>query len=121
MARVLTKPGRPAKRPAASYSRIVSRFTCPQAANEEAAAAHQIAQVKGTQMRTLVTLTALGAAVTATPALAQQGGLYVGAIAGYEGIDVDAADGSVSADADSAVYGINAGYDLSLGSLFVGV
>ena len=76
-------------------------------------------------MRTLVTLTALGAAlcaaVTATPALAQQGGLYVGAIAGYEGIDVEAADGSVSADADSAVYGVNAGYDLSLGSLFVGV
>jgi outer membrane immunogenic protein len=49
------------------------------------------------------------------------GGLYVGAIAGYEGIDVEAADGSASASADSAVYGINAGYDLSLGSLFVGV
>ena len=76
-------------------------------------------------MRTLLTLTALGAAlgaaVTATPAMAQQGGLYVGAIAGYEGIDVEAADGSVGADADSAVYGINAGYDLALGSLFVGV
>ena len=76
-------------------------------------------------MRKFFTGAALGAAlaagVTATPAMAQQGGLYVGAIAGYEGIDVEAADGSVSADADSAVYGINAGYDLALGSLFVGV
>jgi outer membrane immunogenic protein len=45
----------------------------------------------------------------------------VGAIGGYEGIDVESSDGSVSADADSAVYGINAGYDLSLGSAFVGV
>ena len=60
----------------------------------------------------------------ATPALAQSsapGGLYIGALGGYEGIDVESADGSVSADADSAVYGINAGYDLSLGSAFVGV
>jgi outer membrane immunogenic protein len=44
-----------------------------------------------------------------------------GALGGYEGIDVESADGTVSADADSAVYGINAGYDLSLGSAFVGV
>lgn len=75
-------------------------------------------------MRKIVTLATLVAGLAATPALAQSaapGGLYVGAIAGYEGIDVDSADGSVSADADSAVYGINAGYDLSLGSAFVGV
>lgn len=75
-------------------------------------------------MRKIVTLATMVAGLAATPALAQSaapGGLYVGAIAGYEGIDVDSADGSVSADADSAVYGINAGYDLSLGSAFVGV
>lgn len=75
-------------------------------------------------MRKIVTLATLAAGLAATPALARSaapGGLYVGAIGGYEGIDVDSADGSVSADADSAVYGINAGYDLSLGSAFVGV
>ena len=71
-------------------------------------------------MRKILTVATLAAGLTATPALAQ-GGLYVGALAGYEGIDVEAADGSVSADANSAVYGVNAGYDLSLGSAFVGV
>ena len=75
-------------------------------------------------MKGILTLAALGASLAATPVLAQSastGGLYVGAIGGYEGIDVESADGSVSANADSAVYGVNAGYDLSLGSLFVGV
>ena len=64
-------------------------------------------------------LAAFAAGLTATPALAQ--GLYVGAIGGYEGLDIESADGSVTANADSAVYGINAGYDLGLGSAFVGV
>ena len=64
--------------------------------------------------------------MVATPAMAQgqnvaPGGFYVGALAGYEGLDVESDDGSVSADADSAVYGITACYDLSLGSAFVGV
>ena len=79
-------------------------------------------------MRRVLALAGLAAGVavglSATPALAQSsapGGLYVGALAGYEGIDVNAADGSASASADSAVYGINAGYDLGLGSAFVGV
>ena len=75
-------------------------------------------------MRTILTLTVLAAGLTASPALAQNAspsGFYVGALGGYQGLDVEAADGSVSADADSAVYGVNAGYDLSLGSLFVGV
>jgi outer membrane immunogenic protein len=74
-------------------------------------------------MRVLVLL-ALSAAVAATPAMAQAtapGGFYLGALGGYEGIDVESADGSVSASADSAVYGISAGYDLSLGGAFVGV
>ena len=71
-------------------------------------------------MRKILALAALAASLAATPALAQ-GGLYVGAIGGYEGLDVESADGSVTADADSAVYGVNAGYDLSLGSAFVGV
>ena len=78
-------------------------------------------------MRKFLALSAVAAGLAvgvATPALAQSsapGGLYIGALGGYEGIDVESADGSVSADADSAVYGINAGYDLSLGSAFVGV
>lgn len=74
-------------------------------------------------MRVLA-LAALSAAVMATPAVAQgnaPGGLYIGALGGYEGIDVESADGSVSASADSAVYGVSAGYDLSLGGAFVGV
>ncbi|MGV3553827.1 MAG: outer membrane protein [Croceibacterium sp.] len=71
-------------------------------------------------MRKTLVMAAIAASLTATPALAQ-GGLYVGAIGGYEGLDVESADGSVTAEADSAVYGVNAGYDLSLGSAFVGV
>jgi outer membrane immunogenic protein len=75
-------------------------------------------------MKRILGLAMIVAGLTATPALAQSaapGGFYVGAIGGYEGIDVESADGSVSADADSAVYGVNAGYDLSLGSAFVGI
>lgn len=75
-------------------------------------------------MKRLLVLTALAAGVAATPALAQNaapGGFYVGAVGGYEGLDVESGDGSVSADADSAVYGVSVGYDLSLGSAFVGV
>ena len=75
-------------------------------------------------MKRILGLTALAAGMAATPALAQSsapGGFYVGAVGGYEGIDVESADGSATADADSAVYGISAGYDLGLGSAFVGV
>ena len=76
-------------------------------------------------MKNVFALAAVAAGFAAAPAMAQDntapGGLYVGAIGGYEGIDVESSDGSVSADADSAVYGINAGYDISLGSAFVGV
>ena len=71
-------------------------------------------------MKKLLILAILAAGSVSAPALAQSG-LYVGAIAGYEGIDVESADGSISADANSAVYGVNAGYDLSLGNAFVGV
>ena len=75
-------------------------------------------------MRKFFALAAVAAGMAATPALAQSsapGGLYIGALGGYEGIDVDSADGTATASADSAVYGVNAGYDLSLGSAFVGV
>ena len=75
-------------------------------------------------MRKILVPAALAAGLAATPALAQAsapGGLYVGAVGGYEGIEVEAADGSASASADSAVYGVSAGYDLSLGGAFVGV
>lgn len=75
-------------------------------------------------MKKIIIAFAVGA--LATPAMAQEqnvapGGFHVGAIGGYEGLDVDSGDGSVTAGADSAVYGITAGYDLSLGSAFVGV
>ena len=72
----------------------------------------------------LLLAASLAAFAVAAPAAAQSnapGGLYVGALAGYEGLDVDAQDGSATASADSAVYGITAGYDLSLGGGFVGV
>ncbi|HEY6816872.1 MAG TPA: outer membrane beta-barrel protein [Croceibacterium sp.] len=75
-------------------------------------------------MKRVLALAALAAGLTATPALAQSsapGGFYAGAIGGYEGIDVESADGSVTANADSAVYGVNLGYDLGLGSAFVGI
>lgn len=69
---------------------------------------------------------ALVLALAAAPALAQDGsgapgGFFVGALAGYEGVEVTSTDGSVTADASSAVYGVNAGFDLNLGNAFVGV
>lgn len=68
----------------------------------------------------------LAAALMAAPAAAQDaggapGGLFVGALAGYEGLEVESNTGSATATADSAVYGINAGYDLNLGNAFVGI
>ena len=77
-------------------------------------------------MKKTVAAFAIAAGMVAVPGMAQAqnvapGGFYVGALAGYEGLDVESGDGSVSADADSAVYGVTAGYDLSLGSAFVGV
>ena len=77
-------------------------------------------------MQKMIAIAAASLALVATPALAQDsggapGGFFVGALAGYEGIDVQSEDGSISADASSAVYGINAGYDLNLGNAFVGV
>ena len=76
-------------------------------------------------MKIITASIGLAAALAATPALAQDGsapsGLHVAVIAGYEGLDVESDTGTVSADADSAVYGVAAGYDLSLGGAFVGV
>ena len=75
-------------------------------------------------MKAIFTAAVLATGLVASPAFAQAaapGGLYVGALAGYEGIDVETSDGAASADADAAVYGVTAGYDLSLGSAFVGV
>ncbi|MBX7541338.1 outer membrane protein [Qipengyuania sphaerica] len=76
-------------------------------------------------MKKIFALAVLGAGLAATPAMAQDneaiGGLYVGALAGFEGVDVESAGSSVTLDGDAAVYGLTAGYDLSLGSAFVGV
>ena len=71
-------------------------------------------------MRKVIALAAIAAGLTTTPAMAK-GGFYVGALAGYQGLHVKAADGSAKASADSAVYGVDAGYDLSLGGAFVGI
>lgn len=77
-------------------------------------------------MKTIIALAALAAGLVAAPAMAQDetgapGGFHVGAIAGYEGLEVTSSTGTVSANADSAVYGLEAGYDLNLGGAFVGV
>lgn len=73
-------------------------------------------------MKKVFTLAAIATGLWATPAFAQSaGGFYIGAVAGFEGIDVETADGSANASADSAVYGIAAGYDVSLGGAFIGV
>ena len=77
-------------------------------------------------MSRTTTLAALAAAFVAAPALAQDaggapGGFFIGALAGYEGLEVTSSTGTVSAKADAAVYGVNAGYDLNLGNAFVGV
>ncbi len=75
-------------------------------------------------MRKFLAAAAIIGGLAATPALAQSsapGGFYVGALGGYEGLDVESSDGTLSASGDSAVYGVNAGYDVSLGSAFVGV
>lgn len=75
-------------------------------------------------MRKFLAAATIIGGLAATPALAQSsapGGFYVGALGGYEGLDVESSDGTLSASADSAVYGVNAGYDFSLGSAFVGV
>lgn len=77
-------------------------------------------------MKNIIAIAALGAAFGAAPAIAQAdggapGGFFIGALAGYEGIDVESSDGSISADASSAVYGVNAGFDIALGNAFVGV
>jgi len=77
-------------------------------------------------MNRLIAIAALSAGLVAAPALAQDGsgapgGFFIGALAGYEGIEVESSDGSISADASSAVYGVNAGFDLNLGNAFVGV
>lgn len=77
-------------------------------------------------MKKTIAVVAIAAGMAATPAMAQDsdaapGGFYVGAVGGYEGLNVESGDGTVSADADSVVYGINAGYDLALGNAFLGV
>ena len=74
-------------------------------------------------MKKIFAMAALGAGLVATPSMAQDapGGLYVGALAGFEGIDVETAGPGVTLDSDAAVYGVALGYDLSLGSAFVGV
>ena len=76
-------------------------------------------------MKTTYAAAGLVLVMMASPAMAQSttapGGLHVSVIAGYEGLGVESDSGTVTADADSAVYGVTAGYDLSLGGVLVGV
>ena len=75
-------------------------------------------------MKKIIAIAVLGAGFVAAPAMAQStapGGLYVGALAGFEGVSIDTTDSSATLDSDAAVYGVAVGYDLSLGSAFVGV
>src|SRR5690606_35991806 len=111
------------RRSVAPTFRIAIWFTRAQAVCVEPARVRW-SHAKGTTMRKILTVTAFAAGLMASPAMAQSaapGGFHVGVLAGYEGLEVETSDGSLSADADSAVYGINAGYDLSLGGAFVGV
>lgn len=77
-------------------------------------------------MKNTIALATLLTGLVSSPALAQDGGgapggLYVGALAGYEGLEVTSTTGTATATADSAVYGLSAGYDLNLGNAFAGV
>ena len=73
-------------------------------------------------MKKLFVCAATAAGVATTPAMAQStGGLFVGAIAGYEGVELETNTESATATADSAVFGVTAGYDFSLGGAFVGI
>ena len=77
-------------------------------------------------MKKIIAGLAVAGGLAVVPATAQAqntapGGLHASVLAGFEGLDVETDDGSVTANADSAVYGVAAGYDLSLGSAFVGV
>lgn len=70
-------------------------------------------------------LAALAATTIATPAFAQNagdvdnGGLFVGATAGYDVINLEA--GNTDTDETGVVYGITAGYDADAGKALFGV
>lgn len=75
-------------------------------------------------MKTLSTALALGAALIAAPAAAQDassnnGGFFVGVVGGLDVINVEV---GAEDDAESGVvYGVTAGYDIKSGSAIVGV
>lgn len=72
-------------------------------------------------MKSVFLFAAAACALAASPAAAQDGGIYLGVVGGFEGIEVESSDGTASADADSSVYGVVVGYDISLGQIFAGV
>jgi outer membrane immunogenic protein len=119
----LVSPSVGFRRLVARGARIAHRFIRQQGTRAEPAPVHTHRLRKGHMMRQVFVLAALGAALAASPAAAQSrsgGGFYVGAIAGYQGLKVESSSGAASAKADNAVFGVQAGYDLSLGSAFVG-
>ncbi|GGD84312.1 outer membrane protein [Croceicoccus mobilis] len=73
-------------------------------------------------MRTIILSGAVIASVIATPALAQEAdasGFYIGALAGYDSVELEY-DG-VSGDESDVLYGVVAGYDANLGGAVVGI
>ncbi len=76
-------------------------------------------------MKKVTVLAAMAAAMTAAPALAQgvgnadNGGLFVGATAGYDVINLEA--GNTDTDDTGVVYGVTAGYDFDMGKALFGV
>lgn len=73
-------------------------------------------------MRTIILSGAFIASAIATPALAQEAdasGFYIGALAGYDSVELEY-DG-VSGDESDVLYGVVAGYDANLGGAVVGI
>lgn len=77
-------------------------------------------------MKKFAVLVALGAAAVSTPAFAQgageadNGGFFIGAVAGYDVINLEDSAGN-DADDTGIVYGLTAGYDIDTGSALIGV
>ncbi|WP_066561027.1 outer membrane protein [Croceicoccus bisphenolivorans] len=73
-------------------------------------------------MRTIILSGSIIVSAIATPALAQEAdasGFYIGALAGYDSVELEY-DG-LSGDESDVLYGVVAGYDANLGGAVVGI
>ena len=77
-------------------------------------------------MKKLTFIAAAAVATFATPAFAQDmgdadnGGLFVGALAGYDTVQLESAGGE-DADDQGVLYGVTAGYDIDVGKAVLGI